>query len=264
VDLEFGRGDVVKDTHWLLGLFARFKVSATFFCVGEVARAHPRLLREIAAAGHDIGFHGESHCFLNTLTPGQFARELQRSVPFLEDLVQRTVSGYRAPFFSLTPKTSWALDVLAEAGIRYDGSIYPSWHDRYGWPGAPRLPSRYRDTPLMLFPVPLLHPLVPIGFSGGGYLRLLPWRVIRWGTRHHRAKGRPGMIYVHPWEVSTRPPVWPGHSLGREWTHLPRWRELPQRLLWMIESEHQRCQPMRQVLEAQTRLPTWTPQPRLP
>jgi hypothetical protein len=119
----------------------------------------------------------------------------------LEDLVQKKVVGYRAPYFSISRANAWALAAISEAGFAYDSSIYPGFTDRFGWLGGPKFPVRLHDSKLVVFPVPTLGAALPIGFSGGGYLRLLPWFIVQWGFRRQFHRGFPGMIYVHPWEV---------------------------------------------------------------
>lgn len=257
VDVEFGRGQLERDVEWLLELFHRFRVRGTFFILGEVFRSRSPLITRIAAAGHEVGFHGEEHRFLHESTPSLFAAELNRCIPELEDLAQSPVLGYRAPYFSLTKKTAWALDVLAEAGIKYDASIFPGWHDRYGWVDGPRVPSRLSSNGLVVYPVPVLSPLLPIGFSGGGYLRILPWPLIRWGFARHQQLGRSGMIYVHPWEISPEPPRSSGTPLRTRINNVLGWRRMGVRLEHLLEATHHRCMSMAKVIESIPTLPAW-------
>jgi peptidoglycan/xylan/chitin deacetylase (PgdA/CDA1 family) len=137
---------VHDDCAWLL--------ERSFFVLGEVAEAHPALVRRIARAGHEIGFHGARHEFLASVGPARFAAELRDWLPRLGELAGAPVCGFRAPYFSLTPASAWALPLLAEQNLNYDASIYPARNDRYGWPGAPRTPARLAGSDLVLFPVP--------------------------------------------------------------------------------------------------------------
>ncbi|NER40142.1 MAG: polysaccharide deacetylase family protein, partial [Oscillatoria sp. SIO1A7] len=114
---------------------------ATFFILGKVAEENRGLVKKIQKAGHEIGTHGYSHQNLSQMNPKSFRSELRHSIALLEDLTGEKVIGHRAAYFSITKKTLWALDILAEEGILYDSSIYPVINWRYGIPNANRLPS---------------------------------------------------------------------------------------------------------------------------
>ena len=129
-------------TRWVLERLARDGVRATFFIVGKIAEHNPQLIRDIHGAGHEVASHSWDHRRVHHFTPETFREDLRRSKHALEDLTGAAVVGYRAPTFSITRQTAWALDVLAEEGFLYDSSIYPVRHDRYGVPGAPRTPFR--------------------------------------------------------------------------------------------------------------------------
>src|SRR5258708_23602538 len=59
-------------TRWLLDVLAEHGATATFFIVGEVAITHPRLVRDIAEAGHEIGCHSSDHQRGHRFTPEAF------------------------------------------------------------------------------------------------------------------------------------------------------------------------------------------------
>jgi polysaccharide deacetylase family protein (PEP-CTERM system associated) len=188
----------------LLEILAEAGVRATFFVLGYVAERHPELVREIAAAGHEVGTHGYSHTFVYRLGPEQFRTELRRSVRALEDLAGRRVLGHRAPFFSITRASLWALDILGEEGLRYDSSIFPVANYRYGIPDAPRWPHRRGPGGHELLEVPVstwrfLGRNVPV--AGGAYFRLYPYLVTRSVFRAINSQGRPVVFYLHPWEI---------------------------------------------------------------
>jgi polysaccharide deacetylase family protein (PEP-CTERM system associated) len=188
----------------LLAILAECGVRATFFVLGHLAERHPQLVREIAAAGHEIGTHGFSHSFVYRLTPQQFRQELTRSVRFLEDQSGQAVLGHRAPFFSITNASLWALDILADLGLRYDSSIFPVANYRYGIANAPRWPYRIerKSSSLVEFPVStwrILGRNVPVG--GGAYFRIYPYAVTRAVFRAINSQGRPVAFYLHPWEI---------------------------------------------------------------
>ncbi len=206
----------------ILEILATSGASATFFVLGWVANDQPELIRRIAAGGHEIASHGMDHAMLERLSPADFARQLRDSRRLLEDITGQAVIGYRAPTFSLTHRTAWALDVLAESGFEYDSSVYPIRHDRYGVPDAPTQPHRASGpgggTILELPPLTFraLGSNWPIG--GGGYLRLLPVKLPAMGLDAAAAKGLPGMIYLHPWELDPHQPRLPMRRLSR-WRH---------------------------------------------
>lgn len=206
----------------ILQQLADANVIATFFVLGWVAVHEPDIVRRLAKAGHEIASHGMTHRRLHLMTPVEFRRELLDSRQLLEDLTGRAVLGYRAPTFSLTHATAWALPVLAESGYRYDSSIFPIHHDRYGVPEAPP------DAHLAIGPAGAamleLPPLTvraaglnwPVG--GGGYFRLLPGWLVRSALRHATAGGRCAMLYLHPWELDPAQPEMP-LSFLRRWRH---------------------------------------------
>jgi len=199
----------------ILALFAKRNVRATFFVLGEVAGGHPAMVRKIAREGHEVACHGDRHELVCRLTPPEFRADVRRAKRLLEDLTGQPVVGYRAPNYSIGRRESWAYDVLLEEGFRYDSSVYPILHDRYGQPGAARFPHAIRRNGrehLIEFPIGTARFLglnLPIG--GGGYFRLLPFAVIRYGIRRVNAReGQPIMFYLHPWELDPgqpRPPM---------------------------------------------------------
>lgn len=201
----------------LLNLLEGAGVRATFFVLGWQAGRTPTMVPRIAAAGHEIASHGWSHRFVYRQTPGEFRAELRRSIDLLEDQSGQRVLGYRAPFFSITARALWALDVLVEEGIVYDSSIFPTFNYRYGIPGAHRDPGWVR-TPsgARLFEIPLSTVRVPharsengvnLPLGGGGYFRLYPYGVTRTLARHLLGRERRSLIfYVHPWEYDPAQP----------------------------------------------------------
>lgn len=202
---------VADNTRRLLNLFAEHDLHATFFVLGWVAERDPALVREIAAAGHEVASHGYSHQLVYRQSPDEFRRETQRSKALLEDQVQSPVDGYRAASYSITRQSLWALDILAELGFAWDSSIFPVRHDRYGIPGTPRWPHRL-TTPaghsLAEFPLStwqLGSYRMPI--AGGGYFRLYPYSVTRTGLASiNRKDDMPFIFYLHPWEIDPGQP----------------------------------------------------------
>lgn len=191
-----------------LSLLAEAGVRGTFFVLGAVAERHPELVREIVAGGHEIGTHGWSHALVYKITPQTFKAEIERSLRLLEDLSGQTVVGHRAPFFSITRQSLWALDILGELGIRYDSSIYPVLNYRYGIEDAPRWPYRVPGRHSMMeFPISTWRVLgrnVPI--AGGAYFRIYPYAVTRLGFRSLNRAGHAAVFYIHPWELDPKHP----------------------------------------------------------
>lgn len=207
---------VVDNTGRLLDLFDAFAVRSTFFVLGWVAERHPALVAEIARRGHEVASHGYGHRLAYDQTPAQFRDDVRRAKAVIEDAGGRAVDGYRAPSYSITPRSLWALDVLIETGYRYDSSIFPIHHDRYGIPVSARHAFVIRRPSGSLTEVPAsttrwLGAQLPV--SGGGYFRLLPYAWTRWAiTRVNRDEGYPIVFYVHPWEID---PGQPRMSCGR-------------------------------------------------
>lgn len=194
----------------LLDLMETHGVTATCFVLGKVAEEHPNLIKRIHAAGHEIATHGYSHAKIYNLTPERFRRELRHSIDLLRNLTGETVLGHRAPYFTITEDSLWALDILAEEGIRYDSSIHPVLNWRYGIPDAERTPSRVEtpggrqllEAPVSTYPLPRVN--VPCG--GGAYLRIYPYWLQRTFLRRLEARGEHVGLYVHPWEVDPEHP----------------------------------------------------------
>jgi len=194
----------------LLDAFEATGNRATFFALGWVAERHPKLVREIAERGHEIACHGYGHELVYEIGPDRFRADLRRARATLEDVTGRAVVGYRAPSYSITRRSLWALEILCEEGLRFDSSIFPIHHHRYGIPDFHQRPVRldlgggrwideFPLTTLSLGPATL--PL-----AGGAYLRFLPGPVFRWGFGRLVAAGEPTVLYVHPWEIDADQP----------------------------------------------------------
>jgi polysaccharide deacetylase family protein (PEP-CTERM system associated) len=201
---------VTANTERLLAIFAEADVHATFFVLGWVAEQYPSLVARIAAAGHEVACHSHAHRLVYDLTRTAFRNDLRRAKDAIESAAGAPVHGYRAPSYSITPRSLWALDILIEEGFRYDASIFPIHHDRYGIPLSPRHPYLLHREGGQLIEVPAstvrLGPLnLPI--AGGGYFRLLPYAWTRWGIRSvNERERRPVIFYLHPWEIDPDQP----------------------------------------------------------
>jgi polysaccharide deacetylase family protein (PEP-CTERM system associated) len=209
---------VCANTERLLEIFHASGIVATFFVLGWVAERFPRLVRAIAAQGHEVASHGYGHRLVYDLTPNAFRDDVRRAKDLLESTIAGPVYGYRAPSYSVTVKSLWALDVLIEEGYAYDASIFPIHHDRYGIPISPRHPYVInRGAPIVEAPASTVRwgPLnLPIG--GGGYFRILPYAWTRWGIdRLNRVDRTPAIFYLHPWEIDPGQPRLRAPALGR-------------------------------------------------
>jgi polysaccharide deacetylase family protein (PEP-CTERM system associated) len=236
---------VVPAADRLLSLLADHRVTATLFVLGEVAAAHPQLIRRMASLGHEIACHGYSHTRISSLTRQQFRSDIARAKGLLEDLTSEPVVGYRAPDFSLPLDPAWVYDTLAALGFTYDSSVYPIRHDRYGDPSAPRAPYALRTgaaSPLVELPVGTLRLMganLPIG--GGGYFRLLPLGFVRWGIRRvNRGEHRPVVFYVHPWELDPDQPSVPMPAAQR-FRHYVGLRRTQQKLAALLAAVRFGC-----------------------
>lgn len=217
-------GRIEQNVDWLLETLADHNARATFFILGYVARHRPWIVRDIAAAGHEIACHGYAHDRLHRLSPQRLAADLAAGRAAIEDQAQQTLRGYRAPSFSLHGQTHWAVDVIAEQGFSYDSSVQPVYHPCYGQPDAPRRPYQLigsnggalSELPPLTWQVH--NHRLPV--AGGGYFRLLPlWFMMRGIAQAHRA-GYPAMLYFHPWEFDADQPRLPLSSRQRFRTYV--------------------------------------------
>lgn len=200
-----------RSTDRLLELFAERNIRATFFVLGWVAQRSPALVKRIHAAGHEVACHGLTHELVYRQTPEVFRDETASSKALLEDLIGTAVLGYRAASYSITARSLWAIDILCELGFRYDSSIFPIAHDRYGIRGASTRPGPFvspKGNSIVEFPLStakLLGMRVPV--AGGGYFRLLPYWFTRWGLSDiNKTDDLPFIFYLHPWEIDPQQP----------------------------------------------------------
>lgn len=188
----------------LLQILDEGNAKATFFMLGYVAEKHPDLVKRIESEGHEIGTHGFSHTLIYNQKPTLFKEELTRAIKFLEDLIGKKVLGHRAPFFSITKDSLWALDILGELGIKYDSSIFPILNYRYGIADAPRFPytierEKYK---FIEFPISTLKlPGFTMPISGGAYFRIYPYQLTKQAIKSVNRSGKPVTFYLHPWEL---------------------------------------------------------------
>lgn len=215
---------VEENTLKLLDLFEQREIKCTFFVLGWVAERFPELIRKLSEQGHEIASHGYSHQLVYTQTPEVFREETKKSKDILEQITQKPILGYRAASYSITRKSLWALDILAELGFEWDSSIFPVHHDNYGVPGSPTQPytielengSKITEFPLTSAKV--MGMSVPA--AGGGYFRQYPYALSRWlFERASLNQTRPLIFYLHPWEIDPEQPRVPNASLKSKFRH---------------------------------------------
>ncbi len=200
---------VAANTQRLLDLFGESGTRATFFVVGWVAWRHPELVKGIAAAGHEVASHSFWHEILHRHDHASLAADLQGSKRLLEDLTGAPVRGFRAPGGSVTAETAWAFDVIAEQGFAYDASLCPGYSSHGGFDSPYLGPHKVRCEAGELVEIPsstLGFGRRRIPYAGGGYLRLLPYSLIRAAIAHDNRRGRPVNVYVHPREIDVSQP----------------------------------------------------------
>lgn len=205
---------VDRNTLRILDLLDSFSIKATFFVLGWVAERLPVLVPEIHRRGHEVACHGYAHELIYAIGPERFRADIRRSKAILEDQCGVKVNGYRAPSYSITRQSLWALEILVEEGFSYDSSIFPVLHDTYGIPDAERFPNTIKtgagplvEFPLTTLPFQLGWKKMHLPIAGGGYLRLLPAAVIRRGiVSINKNERQPAVLYFHPWEIDPEQP----------------------------------------------------------
>lgn len=215
-----------KITREVVAFLAERGVRGTFFVVGELAEEHPDLVRDIAAAGHEIGLHAYRHDPLPVIGETAFRDDTIRGKALLEELSGAAVVGFRAPQFSLVASSTWATDVLADLGFRYSSSVLPARSPLYGFPGQPRVPYRW-PSGIVELPCPVVsYGPFPNPYLGGIYFRVLPW----WAIRHGLRQALPEealWTYCHPYDFDPAEPFRrrPGLGLAKS------------RLLWVNRAQ---------------------------
>lgn len=212
---------VEANTLKVLDMLEEFSVNATFFILGWVAEKHPSIVREVQKRGHEIASHGYNHKLVYNMSPEDFRKDIKTAKMLLEDICGKKVCCYRAPSYSITNESLWALDILIEEGFECDSSIFPVYHDIYGIPNAGRFPHEInslhgviREFPVSTVQINILkNPRlnlfgqVRVPISGGGYLRLFPVWLIKKAIKHiNESEGQPAILYFHPWEIDPGQP----------------------------------------------------------
>ena len=211
---------VENNTRTILEILDEHSVKATFFVIGWIAEKFPHLVKDIYNRGHEIGSHSYFHRLIYNITPDEFREDTRKAKDILEQIIGNAVLGYRAPSYSITKDSIWALDILEELGFEYDSSIFPIIHDRYGIFDAPRfkykLPNNMMEYPMTtsLF----LGLKLPI--SGGGYFRFFPYSFTKMSLNNiNKYEKQPFVFYLHPWEIDPEQPKIDGSSPFTKFRH---------------------------------------------
>lgn len=198
---------IERNMEFILDTLDKYKIKATFFVLGWIAERFPNIVKELDIRGHEIGTHSYSHTLITNQTPEEFREDIVKSIDVIRHITRSPILGFRAPSFTITKKTLWALDILAENNIKYDSSVFPiGFHPDYGVADAPLTPYKITEK-IIEFPltcVEILGKRVPI--SGGAYFRLLPYSIIQKGLKKINNQNNPFVFYIHPWEFDPDQP----------------------------------------------------------
>ncbi len=192
---------VVANTEKILELLLKKEIKATFFILGCVAEKYPRLVSKISHLGHEVATHGYGHELVYKQGKDQFREDLRKSILILEDITGRKILGYRAPSWSITKDSLWALDIIQGLGLRYDSSIFPIKTFIYGIPDAHRFIHKIKND-LLEFPPSVIRKFGKnIPFAGGVFFRISPLVFIKFGINQINQLNRPAMLNLHPWDM---------------------------------------------------------------
>lgn len=200
---------VVKNTRKILEILSSVReTKGTFFILGWVAEKYPELVKDIDANGHEIACHSYKHRLVYDISPDEFRSDLIKAKSILENIIGKKVIGYRAPSYSITKRSLWALEILSDLGFEYDSSIFPIPHDRYGIPDAPRFIYELLEQNMVEYPIStsiIFGLKLPI--SGGGYFRLFPYSFTKMAlSKINKHENQPFVFYIHPWEIDPKQP----------------------------------------------------------
>jgi len=211
---------IENNTLKILDIIDKYFVKGTFFVLGWVAEHYPEIVKEIDRRGHEIACHSYCHRLVYNMTSEEFREDTRKAKAIIEGIIGKEISGYRAPSYSITENSIWALKILAEEGFKYDSSIFPIRHDRYGFPAYSRFPimektgTNGKILEIPLSTINILGRNLPVG--GGGYLRMYPQWITHWAIRELNEKEkRSAVVYVHPWELDPDQPRFQGTLLSK-------------------------------------------------
>src|SRR3984893_5132180 len=120
VALSQGRFGPVEAVPRILALLEKAEIPASFFIPAWTAAHYSDTVRAIAAAGHEIGCHGDEHERVSQLEPKQEEAILKKSLETLTPLAGRRPGGWRAPAWQLSASS---LDLVAKHGFEYSSNM---------------------------------------------------------------------------------------------------------------------------------------------
>ena len=249
---------VESNTRKIADLLSEHSTKATFFVLGWVAERHTDLVKDLAQQGHEIASHGYGHELVYTQTPTQFREDVRRSKQILEDLIGRQVLGYRAPNFSITSQTEWAIPVLIEEGYRYDSSIYKRFRSTQGSRVAGAGTYQFETeagTIWEVSPSTMNACGLQLPVAGGGYFRLFPYAASKMFLKNLEKQGSQLVMYLHPWELDPEQPRMNGPVLSKV-RHYLNLGKTEQRLRWLLQDFsfapiNEVVRPIREIFEGQ-------------
>ena len=208
----------------------------TSVILGWLGEKYSKLVKEIDASGHEIGSHSYQHKLVYKMKPNEFRDDTIKSKRILEDIIGKEVIGYRAPSYSITKKSLWAFEILKDLGFKYDSSVFPIRHDRYGIPNAPRFKYKISNCSLIEYPIStsmLFGIKIPI--SGGGYFRIFPYLFSKKALKRINVKEKkPFVFYLHPWEIDPKQPRIDGTSLLSRFRHYINLKKTGERFIRLL------------------------------
>lgn len=202
---------VKENVDILLKIFDRENVKATFFVVGSIAEQYPEMLKLIRSRGHEIGCHSYAHKLIYEQSPEEFRKDTVKAKSIIEDIIGEDIVSYRAPSWSITKKSFWALKILQEEGFKYDSSIFPFENFLYGVKDAPEgiySTQKYNEQTNMIECPPSVIKIgkFVVPYSGGTYIRFLPYVFVKLFININSKNGRASVVYIHPWEIDKNTP----------------------------------------------------------
>jgi polysaccharide deacetylase family protein (PEP-CTERM system associated) len=191
----------------ILLLLEEKTLKATFFCLGWIAEKYPDVILEIVRHGHELGSHTYNHQLIYEQNRKLFNEDLKSSTGILEDIAGQRIKYFRAPGFSIREDNKWAFEILVNQGIEIDCSIFPAGRAHGGFPSyrEPN-PSIIKYSGKMIKELPINYIKIfniPIIYSGGGYFRFFPYRLIECWIK----KTDYLMTYFHPRDFDKEQPV---------------------------------------------------------
>lgn len=200
--------DMLDGVDRYISILNKHDIKATMFTLGEAAGRIEEKLKQYIAMGHALAIHGgNTHRPATEFSDEDFANELRNTKALFEETYGVEVKGYRAPFFGIDKQK---LQILRDLGFAYDssrldfsGARYHENMDMSDYENP--IDEIYRKNDFYEFGLcyqKIFGYHFPI--SGGGYLRLANWGMIKNTIRDYIKKHNYYVFYLHPFELSTQ------------------------------------------------------------